>query len=281
MENGHRSNTSVERRDVFRAVNNYFLLAFAASCMVSSICIQEIFYVAGYYRGGIGASALFGAILPVVLLMRRFGPGMRRQLQIDAPNISATTLVVLATLCAVVVVDQVYLISQRFTSAPDAYGELIGGLRPTGPWSFVVVFLGLCVLAPIAEEFIFRGIIQQVLERNLGGGAALVLAGLLFGAAHLNAQLLMSVCIFGIFLGFVFFATRNLTYTIIAHGLFNTVALVQLIQSPTGGPDSPPFYLRDVRVFVVTAVLLVYLLYKVKQGGPAGGPPWLDTEDTD
>ncbi len=281
MENHPGSNTRVDRPDVFRVVNNYFLLAFAASCMVSSVYIQELFYLAGHYREGIGASALLGVILPVALLLRRFGPGLRTQLQIAPPRLPVVVFVILATVCAVVVVDQVYLISQRFAPAPEAYDELIGGLRPTGPGSFIVVFLGLCVLAPIAEEFVFRGIVQQVFERNMGGVVAFVLAGLLFGAAHLNAHLLVSVSFFGVFLGFLFYASRNLTCTIIAHSVFNTVALLQLMLTPESGPDAPPFYLRDVRVFVAAVVLLVYLLYKIRQGGPETGPPWLTAEDQD
>ena len=35
-----------------------------------------------------------------------------------------------------------------------------------------------------------------------------------------------------------------------------------------------PFYLQDVRIFVVSAVLLVFFLYKIKKGGPETEPPY-------
>lgn len=272
MDHPHPGNSG-RPADLFETVNPYALLFFAASCLFASIAVQDLFYLAGRHRDGIGAAALAGVVLPAWLLTRRFEGGMRGQLRLHRPNARTLAHVALATLCAVVVVDEIYSISQRWFPASEAYRSLVSDLRPDSVASFVSVALGLCVLVPLAEEIVFRGFVQQVLERNVGGTAGFVLAGLLFGAAHLDAHLLLSVCAFGLFVGWVFHATRNLTDAVAAHAVFNTVAFVQLVTSTDETLDAPPFYLRDERILVGATVVLVLLLVRMPRGGPNTGPP--------
>jgi hypothetical protein len=183
-------------------------------------------------------------------------------------------VVVMATLATVIIVDHVYLISQRFSPVPEYYTDSLRDLKPHDAWTFTLTFLGLCVLVPLAEEMAFRGVIQQIFSRNMGPVLGFLLAGLAFGAVHLNAHLLVSISFFGVFLGFVYYATGNLAYTIVAHSLFNAVALAQLTAMPLDAPYEIPFYLRDVRFFVVALVLLVYFTFKIKQGGSETEPPY-------
>lgn len=278
MERPPESNSDV-RLDVFSVVNNYFLLFFCGSCVISSMYLQQLFVMIDQYRVGISVSALLGIILPVYLLTKRFGAGFREQLRLTGPSGVRIVYVVLATLATVVIVDQIYLITQHFSPIPEEYTESIRELRPDTAGTFVLTFLGLCVLVPLAEELVFRGVIQQIFARNMGPVMGFLLAGLIFGAVHLNAHLLISISFFGVFLGFVYYATGNLAYTIVAHSLFNVVALLQLTFTP--GPDGStlPFYLRDERVFFIALVILIYLLFKIKQGGPETEPPYISAPE--
>jgi membrane protease YdiL (CAAX protease family) len=279
MDERPHSNTQVGRPDVFSTLNNYFLLFFCASCIVSSMYVQQLFLMMEQYRLGIGVSALLGIIAPVYLITRRFGGGFQEQLRIAPPRLPQVVYLIVATLCAVVIVDQIYLITQQFSPAPDQYTESLADLRPTTGGSFAILFVGLCLLVPVAEEMVFRGYVQQIFARNMGPTVGFILAGLAFGVVHLNAHLLVSITFFGIFLSFIYFATGNLTYTIVAHSLFNTVALLQLTFMPQTEAEPLPFYLRDVRVLVFALVLLIYLLLKLKQGGPETEPPWESLDD--
>lgn len=273
MNDLHESNSELEHADVFTLVNNYFLLFFGVSCVLASMYVQELFLAMNQYRLGISVSALVGIILPVYLLTRRIGPGFRAQVRLVRPHGSKIVLVALATLAVVVLIDHIYLINQRFSPVPQEYTDSLMKLKPTGALSFALTFVGLCVMVPLGEEIVFRGIIQQTFARNMGGVLAFILAGIAFGVVHLTGHLLISVSVFGVYLGYVFWATRNLTYTVFAHGIFNAVALTQLAASGAGKGDSPPFYLTDVRVTVVAIVLFVFFLVKIKRGGPDTGPP--------
>jgi membrane protease YdiL (CAAX protease family) len=266
MENQDQSNYPAGN-DVFAVVNNYFLLFFGISCVISSLFIQQLFMSMGQYRLGIGVSSLVGIVLPVALLMRKFPGGFTGQIRVSRPRIHRLVLVIVATCCAVVLVDQIYVINQHFTPVPEEYAEQIRELKPTNAWQLVVTAIGLCILVPVAEEMVFRGLIQRIFARNMIPLLAVLLSGAVFGAVHLNAHLLISITCFGWFLGYLFEATDNLVYSMVAHAIFNTVALIQLTTDASVESGNLPVYLRDVWMVVVALVLFVFLVRKIREGG--------------
>jgi membrane protease YdiL (CAAX protease family) len=133
--------------------------------------------------------------------------------------------------------------------------------------------LGLCLIVPVAEEIVFRGMIQRIFTRNMGAFVGVLLAGAIFGAVHMNAHLLISITAFGWFLGFVFAVTGNLVYPVVAHAIFNTVALIQLVGDESVERGNLPLYLQDVWIVVVALVLFIFLLAKIREGGSETEPP--------
>ena len=61
----------------------------------------------------------------------------------------------------------------------------IGFNDASGMADLTLVFLALVVLAPLAEEILFRGFLFGTLRRKLSFAAATLITSLLFGAAHL------------------------------------------------------------------------------------------------
>ena len=98
----------------------------------------------------------------------------------------------------------------------------------------VAVFV--CVFAPVAEEFFFRGFLFGVLRqirvtvagRDAGTWIAAIITGILFGLAHAGSALSQDLIPLG-FLGFVLclvrWRTRSLYPCIALHSLNNSVAL--------------------------------------------------------
>lgn len=279
MQEGPESNSDLDARSVFEVFNQYFLLFFAMCCIFSSVFVQEIFIAVEQYRLGITAAPLLGIILPIFLLTRRFQKGFAEQLRIAHPRVTPTLYVTLATIAMVVVVDHVYVISQQFMPEPEAYLEGLKLLKPSGALSTVLTFIGLCVAIPLAEEVVFRGIIQRVFERNMGGVPALLLAGLFFGVVHFNPQLLLSMTCFGIFLGFIFWVTSNLTYTILAHAVLNTIALAQLTFGADDDMTVAPFYLKQWWYLPLAVAFILILMREMKKGAASPTPAPIETHD--
>jgi hypothetical protein len=103
-----------------------------------------------------------------------------------------------------------------------------------GPFFGAFTTIDLAVLslvAGIGEEMLFRGFVQAALAIWLGIWWALVLASVLFGLLHaitLTYAVLASLA--GAYLGLVWIATDNLLAVIVAHALYDFVALTYLLR---------------------------------------------------
>jgi len=272
MQEPSGGNYEVEDQTIFAALNQYFLLFFSVSCVLSSVFIQELFLMARQFHLGIALSPLFGIVLPIYVLTRRFATGFRGQLCIFGLDWRLTSFVVVATLAMVVVVDFVYVFSQMFLPEPEGYIDSLRRIKPDSVVTFALTFIGLCVAVPIAEEIVFRGMIQQVFERNMSAVIAIALAGVFFGAIHFNPQLLLSMTCFGVFLGYIFYVTGNLTYTIISHAVLNLVAFAQLAFFTDENMRESPFYLESTWMLVASVVVIVALLRAIKKGASREAP---------
>lgn len=95
-------------------------------------------------------------------------------------------------------------------------------------------FITVVLLAPLLEEFLFRGIIQEGLTQRSGPVVAILLSSLLFGFMHLNPWQFVTGFLLGIFIGWLYYLTRDLLLAIGFH-LFNNlfVLLVEHFQSAT------------------------------------------------
>ena len=86
----------------------------------------------------------------------------------------------------------------------------------------------VCVMAPIAEEFMFRGYIFTALRNWAGPIGAAVMTGLLFGAIHLDpdrpAAFLVPLAFLGFLLCIVYWRTGSLYPCIALHAINNAIA---------------------------------------------------------
>ena len=269
MQDETNGNQEFGPPDIFSALNNYILLLFGMACILSSVFIQQLFFEMDQLHAGVLVAPVLGIILPVYVIARRFPAGIRKQFFIRRPHWLLTLYVLVATLCVIVIVDYAYALSQKFMTTPDDYVEGLKELKPTGTAAIVMTFVGICVLVPIAEELVFRGLVQRVFSRNMGGVLALFLAGVFFGVVHLTPQLLLSMVAFGIFLGYLFFATSNLTYPILAHCVLNTVSFVQLLTLPEDELAAAAPYAQNYWILLLSFALVSYLLVRIKKGASA------------
>ena len=112
--------------------------------------------------------------------------------------------------------------------------ERARGPRATAALVAAAVFV--CVIAPIAEEFFFRGFLfgacdagmSSVAGHDLGPWIAAVIVGILFGLAHTgsaSSQYLVPLGFLGFVLCLVRWRTRSLYPCIALHAFNNSLAL--------------------------------------------------------
>jgi membrane protease YdiL (CAAX protease family) len=99
------------------------------------------------------------------------------------------------------------------------------GAQGSSTVQFLLFFAVVCLLGPLVEELLFRGMLYQLLRRNAPLWAAVGLSAGLFALAHAIPVLLPPLFIFGVALALVFEYTRSLYCSIFLHVLINSVAV--------------------------------------------------------
>ncbi len=90
----------------------------------------------------------------------------------------------------------------------------------------------ISVAAGVGEEMLFRGVIQGALTRALGAAGAIGAASALFGLMHpVSAAYVVLAGVIGAYLGVVWLVSGNLLTVIVAHAVYDFVALIALLRA--------------------------------------------------
>lgn len=126
-------------------------------------------------------------------------------------------------------------------------------LPQSGP-AQVVYVLQICVLAPLCEEFIFRGMILQNLRR-FGNGFAVVMSAILFGMVHGDLPQMVLAFLLGLVFGVLVIETDSIWVTIGMHAVVNTLSVgTDALSSQVGSNNAQAFYYVVVILAMVACV---------------------------
>lgn len=92
----------------------------------------------------------------------------------------------------------------------------------------IILFFQMAILAPLVEEFWFRGIVLESM-RPYGNGVAIFISGILFGLTHANFAQFFYATVLGICLGYIAVSTKSIITTTVLHAMFNSVAAALLL----------------------------------------------------
>jgi uncharacterized protein len=169
-----------------------------------------------------------GLAVIAVALAWLFGVELRRQFPTESETIVAAigrgilaTLPMLAGFWLLVRSSRAELVHLR-----RQVEWVIGELFPTASYA---QFALIAILAGVGEELLFRGVIQSLLGRWTTPAIGLAIASLLFGAAHALSRLyFLLATLIGAYLGWLALYYNDLVAPIVAHGLYDFLALVYL-----------------------------------------------------
>jgi len=136
-----------------------------------------------------------------------------------------------------------------------------------GTFAFAAFVVLVTVVAPIAEEFFFRGFFFTVLRGWRGPWLAAVLTGVVFGSIHVGsaaAVSLVPLAFFGFVLCLIRWRTRALYPCIVLHAVNNCVAV---------GVDQDLHWGWQIVALMVAANLVIAALvlpFALRREAPAG-----------
>ena len=94
-------------------------------------------------------------------------------------------------------------------------------LEAKSPSLIIGILLLACVVAPLSEEFFFRGFLYPWVKTHVGRFPAMILTATLFSLAHMHWASFLSLTFFGLVLNLVYDFTGKLSYPIALHATFN------------------------------------------------------------
>ncbi len=113
----------------------------------------------------------------------------------------------------------------RLVPVPPENFSTFGPLTSTMYGRLALALLAVAI-APLVEEFFFRGLIQSRLARAYGSTMGIGVAAALFAAVHLLPWIFPLHFFLGLALGYSVYITRSIWTGVILHAANNTTALV-------------------------------------------------------
>jgi membrane protease YdiL (CAAX protease family) len=134
---------------------------------------------------------------------------------------------------------------------------------PNNTPALILYFIQLSILAPICEEFVFRGLILQSL-RKYGNFFAVLVSSVMFGILHGNFSQTPFAFVVGLALALTVIETGSIWISIIIHCLINSTSLIfdGISYYCTGDLSNRLYNVYMVVVFVLTVAIVIMLRKK-------------------
>jgi membrane protease YdiL (CAAX protease family) len=109
---------------------------------------------------------------------------------------------------------------------PEEFIRPIMESFPKDWWGFIPWIFGIAFSAGICEEILFRGFVQNGLEKSWGSKKALIVSSIIFGIFHLDPWRSPAAILLGLVAGYLLLKTRSLLTPIAFHISTNSVGQI-------------------------------------------------------
>lgn len=151
-------------------------------------------------------------------------------------------------------------------SAMDSYEDLAQNfdLSTASP---VLMILAVCIVGPIAEELVFRGMIFGKLRRAFSFWPAAIISGIMFGVFHMNIMQGVYASVLGVLLAYVYEKTQTIFGSIFFHIVFNASSYItdfvnRGIQSVV--PSETVYSAGLILFSILSGIIVILLARKMK-----------------
>lgn len=128
----------------------------------------------------------------------------------------------------------------------------------------VLGFLAGAILAPIAEEIVFRGVLMRgMLKMRWHPWVAIVMSALIFALFHGTELQMFGTTVFGIITGWLYWRTKSLLPGMIVHIVNNSFAFAAMNIYEYLDYDEDDAHLGVKTCIIILAICIPFLLYGI------------------
>jgi membrane protease YdiL (CAAX protease family) len=140
---------------------------------------------------------------------------------------------VLIALSSLIVFDEMDRLVNMVFPMPAWIEEAIRTAVQIESLADAVLLIGMAVLvAGVAEEMLFRGMVQRSIETYRDPAMGIVLSSVIFALAHFNPWTAMQITFMGLLLGYLAWKSGSILPAIILHAINNLASLMMMNTSP-------------------------------------------------
>lgn len=125
---------------------------------------------------------------------------------------------------------------------------------------FLLNFLMIAIIPPIVEELLFRGALQQLIQKQTGPHVAIILAGAFFSMIHMEFYGFFPRFLLGVMLGYLFYWSGSLWVPIFAHFLHNGVQVLLLYLYQRGAIDTDIEQMESFPPYVTMGATILFFV---------------------
>ena len=211
-----------------------FLVSYIGITFVGVVILWALLLFFGFGEGmafSIADIVVQIFLIPIVLVFIYLDGNISRTKELlrFGPPRRALTMI-LAIPLVVMIIDSIsvliYSIIFITLFGEPATNTDIGTTWDSSNMAIFLAFLSICIMTPISEELFFRGYLLDSINRIHGKWPAIVISSLLFGLVHIDPFAIGLATIGGVIYGWIRIRTGSLVPVIVAHAMWNTMALM-------------------------------------------------------
>lgn len=238
----------------------YFLMQIVGALFAGPFCLLYTYFVCGSFdmdkarEIAVAPTMLLGFVFMGLYLWRKnYLTGDKHLYSpVSIPYLAWSLLAGMASMYIIAV------LMSELTFLPDLLDQTFDLLQ--SGWLGI---LCISVLGPILEELLFRGAITKELLRRYSPAKAILFSGLIFGIFHLNPAQIISACLIGFLLAWLYYKTRSLMACILIHIMNNGLSVYLSLKYPE--IEDMTHLLRNPYAVVWVVVFMVLLLLSLKK----------------
>ena len=228
-----------------------------------------------------GISQIILILVPTIILTKFISNNIWKFLRYQKPSLLQITLAFVG-IFSLQQLLQLYLVIQDLIPFPEPIRQFLNQMKQLLEETYrtlagsqnlselIFVTLIIALIPAFAEETLFRGMVQKVLENSMKPQAAIIITGVIFGIFHLNPLTFIPLSVIGIYLGFLTYKSENILIAISAHFFNNFFAVLAIYfnygddEVVTGKITGMPNELFILTFFTFLVVFIVSIYYFIR-----------------
>lgn len=167
-------------------------------------------------------------VLPAMVLVRSQGFDFQKAFRLVPVSREIAYASIVIGVSAPILFDELDRLIGTVIKMPKEQEDLLAGLLVAQDWvDWVLLGVGVIFIAALSEEMLFRGLLQQALERRAEAQQAVMFSALIFAIIH-PYPWFIQILLIGYLLGYLSWRSKSILPGAIIHACNNCFALFMM-----------------------------------------------------